>query len=384
MSTRSSDGDTSDLPYRRVVAKIGTNLLTGGTDEIDRGVASSLVGQVAALHAAGTEVLVVSSGAIAAGRHRLGMPRPRRDIPARQVFAAVGQSRLMQLYDELFQERGIIAAQTLLTRRDLADRQGYLNARNTLLGLLEFGVVPVINENDVVAVDEIRDAKIGDNDTLSALVANLVEADLLVLLTDIDGLFSGDPRRAPDARRIERVERIDADIERIAGAAGSERGVGGMLTKVRAAALATASGADVVILDGRAPDALVAAARGEPRGTLFPSSTDRREGRRRFLLSGLSARGSIIIDGGAAEALRSSGRSLLAAGVRGAIGGFGRGDAIDIVTEAGERVGRGITNYAADDVERISGLPSGRIEQVLGYEYGSEVVHRNNLVILDG
>lgn len=383
MSKRSTEGKLPALRYRRIVAKLGTNLLTAGADEIDRDVMASLVRQVATLRRAGAEVLIVSSGAIAAGRHRLGMPRPRRDIPARQVFAAVGQSRLMQLYDELFQEHGLVVAQTLLTRRDLADRQGYLNTRNTLLGLLEFGVTPIINENDVVAVDEIRDATIGDNDTLSALVANLVEADLLVMLTDIDGLHSGDPRHDPAATRIDRVDRIDADIERIAGSAGSRRGVGGMLTKVRAAALATASGADVVICEGHAPDVLIAVARGEPRGTLFPSAADRREGRRRYLLSGLSARGSVIIDAGAGEALRSKGRSLLAAGVRGATGGFERGDAVQIVTEAGERIGRGITNYAAADIERIRGMASSRIAPELGYEYGSEVVHRNNLVIFD-
>src|SRR3990172_5863073 len=237
-STSSSQRKAPAGPrYHRIVAKLGTNVLTAGTDRLDTDVMASLVGQVARLRKAAAEVLVVTSGAIAAGRHRLGGSRERKEMPFRQMLAAVGQSDLMQAYQELFGRHGITVAQTLLTRRDLADRQGYLNARNTLLGLLQVGVVPVINENDVVAVDDIEGAKIGDNDNLSALVTNLVDADLLVLLTDQPGLYTADPRRDANATLIPRVERIDARIERLAGDTRG-RGVGGMATKLQAAKLA--------------------------------------------------------------------------------------------------------------------------------------------------
>ena len=381
MARKGSDAG-SGLRYRRIVAKLGTNLLTAGTDELDMGTMSALVDQVARLRLRGAEMLIVTSGAIAAGRHRLGAPRVRRDIPQRQVFAAVGQSHLMQFYDELFHRRDIVVAQSLLTRRDLSDRQGYLNARNTLLALIGLGVVPIINENDTVATDEIRETVIGDNDTLSALVANLLDADALVILTDIDGLYTADPRHNPGAERIARVENVDAGIEAIAGSAGTSRGVGGMLTKVRAAALATASGVDVIIADGREPDVLTDIAGGIDHGTLFPAREDRQEGRRRYLLSGLSARGSVVIDAGATRALCAEGRSLLPAGVSDVQGAFERGDAVNILDSEGTRIARGISNYRAADLRRICGIRSDRIADTLGYEYGSEAVHRNNLVLL--
>src|SRR3990172_4243278 len=262
-STSSSQRKAPAGPrYHRIVAKLGTNVLTAGTDRLDTDVMASLVGQVARLRKSGAEVLVVTSGAIAAGRHRLGVSRDRKEMPFRQMLAAVGQSDLMQAYQELFDRHGITVAQTLLTRRDLADRQGYLNARNTLLGLLQVGVVPVINENDVVAVDEIEGAKIGDNDNLSALVANLVDADLLVLLTDTGGLYTADPRLHPEAELIHRVERIDARIEALAGGSAPGPGVGGMATKLQAARLATAGGTDMVIAAGKEPDVLVRLAHG--------------------------------------------------------------------------------------------------------------------------
>src|SRR3990172_6855557 len=257
-------------PYHRIVAKLGTNVLTAGTDRLDMDVMASLAGQVARLRKAGAELLVVTSGAIAAGRHRLGVSRDRKEMPFRQMLAAVGQSDLMQAYQELFGRHGITVAQTLLTRRDLADRQGYLNARNTLLGLIEMGVVPVINENDVVAVGEIEGAKIGDNDNLSALVANLVDADLLVLLTDQAGLYTADPHRDANATLIPRVERIDARTERLGGGTRG-RGVGGMATKLQAARLALAGGADVVIADGRETDVLLRLPAGVGLGAFFSS-----------------------------------------------------------------------------------------------------------------
>ncbi|MBI2913079.1 MAG: glutamate 5-kinase [Chloroflexi bacterium] len=367
--------------YRRIVVKLGTNVLTAGTDRLDLEVMAALVGQVARLHQGGADVIVVTSGAIAAGRHRLGRPKNRKEMPFRQVLAAVGQSDLMQAYQELFNGHAITVAQTLLTRRDLADRQGYLNARNTLLALLELRVVPIVNENDVVAVEEIEGAKIGDNDNLSALVTNLVDADLLVLLTDTGGLYTADPRHDPSARLIPRVERIDAQIEALAGDT-SGRGVGGMATKLQASRLATAGGSDVAIADGGEPDALVRLAQGEALGTLFPASADRMESRKRWMLAGLSLKGTIQVDEGASAALRRDKRSLLPAGVRDVQGSFQRGDAVAIVDGEGKRIACGIANYDAADILRIRGLRSDRIEAALGHHYGGEVVHRDNLVLL--
>jgi glutamate 5-kinase len=367
--------------YQRIVAKIGTNVLTAGTDRLDLEVMSSLVGQVARLHCQGRDVLIVSSGAIACGRHRLGTAKERKDIPFRQVLASVGQTYLMQAYDELFAWHDIVVAQTLLTKRDLADRQGYLNARNTLLALLDVRAMPIVNENDVVAVEEIEGVKIGDNDNLSALVANLVDADLLVLLTDQAGLFTTDPRLDPDSRLIQRVERIDGEIEQLAGES-SELGVGGMTTKIQAARLATAGGTHVVIADGREKDILVRLTEGEALGTLFPATVDRLESRKRWMLAGLSLKGSIVVDAGAARALREEKRSLLPAGIRRVEGPFERGDAIAICDSEGQRIACGIASYGSSDIETIHGLRSERIEEVLGYQYGAEVVHRDNLVLL--
>ena len=373
--------DDERLRYRRIVAKVGTNVLTAGTDRLNLEVMSALVGQVARLQQLGAAVLLVTSGAITAGRHRLGVTRDRKGMPFRQMLAAVGQTDLMQAYQELFARHDITVAQTLLARRDLTDRQGYLNARNTLLGLLELGVVAIINENDVVAVEEIEGAAIGDNDNLSALVTNLVDADLLVLLTDQAGLYTADPRHDASARLIPRVERIDAEIERLAGDTRG-RGVGGMTTKVQAAKLALAGGADVVIADGRRPDVLVSAARGEEIGTLFPTSVDRMESRKRWMVAGLSLKGSIAVDEGASKALREQRRSLLPAGVSDVEGDFQRGDAVAITDGDGRRIACGIANYGAEEILRIRGLRSDRIEAELGHHYGGEVVHRDNLVIL--
>jgi glutamate 5-kinase len=330
----------------------------------------------------GREVVIVSSGAIAAGRERLEGEASRRDVPFRQALAAVGQPRLMQAYDRLFAKHGRVVAQTLLSKRDLHDRIGYLNARNTLLGLLEMGVAPIVNENDAVAIDEIAGAKIGDNDNLSALVANLIDADLLVLLTDTGGLHTADPRRDKGARLIERVERITREIEEIAGGSESGRGVGGMATKVQAAKLATSGGADVFIASGHERDVLTRIAEGEHIGTLFPAQRSSVESRKRWMLSGLSTRGAIVVDAGAARALTSQKKSLLPAGVHEVQGPFRRGDAVNIVGPDGHAIACGITNYADGELDTIRGVRSDRIAEVLGYQYGAEVVHRNNLVVL--
>ena len=368
--------------YRRIVAKFGTNLLTAGTDRLDVATMSSLVAQVVRLIDEGREVLIVTSGAIAAGLQRLGMAQDGRDVPFRQVLASVGQAHLMQQYDALFAASGRIVAQTLLSKRDLSDRIGYLNARNTLLGLLEIGVVPIVNENDAVAIDEIAGAKIGDNDNLSALVANLIDADLLALLTDTGGLYTADPRTHKTAKLIERIDRVTPEIEAIAGGSDSGRGIGGMVTKLQAAKLGTGGGSDVFIADGRQRDVLYRLAHGEHIGTMLPARRSRLESRKRWMLSGLTTKGAIVVDGGAARALTERSKSLLPAGVRDVQGPFKRGDTVNILLPDGQAIACGITNYDDRDVTAIRGLRSDRIEAVLGHQYGSEVVHRNNLVVL--
>jgi glutamate 5-kinase len=372
------------LKYHRIVAKFGTNVLTAGTDRLNVELMSSLVAQVSELHKRGAEVLVVTSGAIAAGRHRLGLHDPkkdRKDIPFRQVLAAVGQSDLMQTYQELFTRHEITVAQTLLTKSDLADRLGYLNARNALLAMLELRVVPVINENDVVASDEIEGAKIGDNDNLSALVSNLVDADMLALLTDIGGLYTADPRTDPKATLISRVDRIDSSVEALAGGTLSERSTGGMATKIQAAKLATGGGTDLYIVAGKEPNVIVRLAEGEAIGTYFPASGDRLESRKRWMLAGLAVKGTIIVDAGAARVLREKKSSLLPAGVQEVSGVFQRGDAVAIAGPDG-RIACGIANYASEEIARIRGVRSDKIESVLGHHYGAEVVLRDNLVLL--
>ena len=370
------------LTLRRIVVKLGTTLLTAGTSRLDLEVMASLVGQIARLHRDGREVIVVSSGAVAAGRHRLGNIRQLRNTPLRQVCAAVGQSILMDAYEQLFEWHSITIAQTLVTRADLQNRVSYLNARNTLLALLELGVVPIVNENDVVAVDELEGATFGDNDNLSALVANLVDADALVMLTDIDGLYSADPGVNPAARRISLVTRIDDAIEESAGRSRSRQARGGMMTKVQAARLATASGVAVVIASGHERDILTRLVDGEPSGTLFLPVTSKLESRKRWMLSGLSRRGALVVDEGAVAALRHEDRSLLPAGIKSAEGDFQRGDIVSIRDSSGSEIACGMVNYDAKDVIRMKGLRSSQIQAVLGYHYGDEVVHRNNLVVL--
>jgi len=382
MSENSGKKSNLSLPYHRIVAKLGTSLLTGGSDCLNQDIMSKLVAQVARLHQQGLELIVVSSGAIASGRYKLGLTTKVKGIPLKQVFASVGQSRLMYVWEQLFGQHNITVAQALLTRADLSDRAGYLNARNTLLALLELRVLCIVNENDVVAVDEIQEATFGDNDNLSAMVANLVDADLLLLLTDTAGLYTADPRCELDARLISRVERIDSRIEHLAADAPSPLGTGGMVTKIEAAKLATASGVTVVIADGREQDVILRLAADEAIGTRFVPATSKLESRQRWMLSGLSTRGGLVVDAGATLALRKQSRSLLAAGIKQVKGEFQRGDIVNIYDPQGARLGCGITNYSSSDIEVIKGVHSGEIATLLGYNYGSEVVHRNNLVVL--
>ena len=366
---------------RRIVAKFGTNLLTGGGASLDDAVLADLVRQVAALVKAGAQVAVVTSGAIAVGRDRLATPSLQRDIAQRQVLAAIGQSHLVERYDTLLHAHGLMAAQALLTRSDLADRRGYLNARNTIDALLRLGVVPIINENDVVADEELRGGAFGENDSLAALVANLIDADLLVLLSDVAGLYRSDPRLDAQAELIPEAPDAAAAAHYAGPPAG--RGRGGMRAKVDAARLATGTGTTVVIAHGREPDALLRVARGEPLGTRFPPRANHTESRKRWLLSRLNASaGALVIDSGAVQALCRNGRSLLPAGVVQSKGAFARGDIVAVEDAAGARLAVGIANYSAEEVERIRGQRSDRIGDLLGYRYGDEVIHRDNLALL--
>ncbi len=370
--------------YRRLVIKFGTNLLTGGTRHLDLDTMTNLVDQVARLHREDRQVVIVSSGAIAAGREKLGLDdRNRKDIPFKQTLAAVGQGCLMHTYEQLFGRHDIVVAQALLTKRDLSHRAGYLNGRNTLLSLLDLRVVPIINENDVVATDEIKgDVVFGDNDNLSAMVANLIDADLLILLSDVRGLYTADPRSNPKAELLPTVSRIDAEIERMAGGAGTTRGTGGMATKIQAAKLATSSAIAVIITDGSQPNVITRLAQGDSLGTLFLPRTTRLESRKRWMVSRLASRGRIIVDNGAAAALKRGRGSLLPAGITDTDGDFQRGDLVDIVDLKGNRIACGMSNYSAADIQMIKGARSHRIASLLGYEYGAEAVHRNNLAIL--
>jgi glutamate 5-kinase len=365
--------------YKRVVVKLGTSVLSASSDRLNRPRMVELVRQIAALRDGGHEPILVTSGAVLAGWEQLGFPPRRRNLPDKQLLAAVGQGRLMHLYAQLADLFGLNVAQTLLTRDDLRDRRRYLNARNTLLTCLQRGVLPIVNENDVVAVDEIR---VGDNDNLSALVATLVEADLLVICTDIRGLYTADPRTDPDARLIDEVQTIDAALWASAGAAGSHRGTGGMVTKLQAAELATNAGMDVVIAAGDAPNVLLRAAAGEPVGTLFHAKAARLEARKRWILAETVRHSRVVVDAGAADALTRQGRSLLPAGIVDVEGAFERGQTVRIFDGEGRELARGLAQYSAAALLLIKGRRSAEIEAALGYVYGPEVVHRDDLVML--
>jgi glutamate 5-kinase len=370
------------MTYHRIVAKFGTSLLTSGTDHLDLQVMSSLVEQIAQLHGQGKEIVIISSGAIASGRQKLKKVPERKNTPFKQVLASVGQSHLMYTYEQLFSQYDITVAQALLTKGDLSDRSGYLNARNTLLALIELGIICIVNENDVVAIDEIEELKFGDNDNLSAMVANLIDADILVMLTDIGGLYTADPHYDSEAQLIRRVDKIDAKIERMASDTASRQGTGGMTTKIEAARLATSSGVNVVIVDGREPDILVRISQGEDIGTFFSAPVNKMESKKRWMLSGLSSKGKVTVDKGAVSALKEHNKSLLPAGVLKAEGKFHRGDIVDILDEKGKHIGCGISNYSSSDLAIIGGKHSDKIGSLLGYDYGDEVIHRNNMVIV--
>lgn len=372
------------LKYRRIVVKFGTRLLTGGSKQhLDMEVMSNLTRQIAGLHAQGVQIIIVSSGAVAAGRHKLGIEGAVKGIPIKQVLASVGQSRLMAVYEQLFDQHHITIAQALLTKSDIADRAGYLNTRNTLISLMEYGVICIVNENDVVAADELKENKFGENDILSAMVANLIDADLLMILSDTPGLYTADPKLDPKAKLIPVVKKIDASIKRLCTDSLSGGGTGGMITKVEAAKLATSSGVRVVIAAGKEPEVVSKLAAGESLGTQFLPSRTHIESRRRWMISGLCTRGKLVVDSGAALALKKQNRSLLAAGIKNADGKFGRGDIVAIYDTEGTQIGCGIVNYSSNDINTIKGAQSGKIAGLVSTDYGPEVVHRNNLALLE-
>ena len=363
----------------RIVVKFGTSTLTDGGTRLSAPRLVDLTRQLSSLRETGHELVVVSSGAMASGREALGYPQLPKDVPAKQMLAAVGQPRLMARYEQLFGLYGVTVAQVLLTRGDLANRRRYLNARNTLTALLDQRVIPIVNENDTVATEEIR---VGDNDNLSALVANLVDADTLVLLTDQPGLFTADPRRDPAARLVDAVTTPDIPpgLWEAAGGSATGLGTGGMMTKLQAADLARRSGATVIIAQGSAPDILIRLAAGERLGTRFSALASAVESRKRYILAG-GAAGTLVVDLGASQALRRGG-SLLPVGVSAVEGPFDRGDTVRVTDPAGREVARGIANYSAGDLSTIRKRHSEEIESLLGYNYGDEVIHRNDLVLL--
>ena len=363
---------------RRVVVKVGSSLVTNDGRGLDEVAIGEWCRQMAHLIRDGREVIMVSSGAIAEGMKRLGWTTRPHAVPELQAAAAVGQMGLAQMYETKLRANGLGSAQVLLTHADLADRERYLNARSTLLTLLKLGVVPVINENDTVVNDEI---KFGDNDTLGALVANLVEADALVILTDQRGLFTADPRKDPHATLVAEAQAGDVALELMAGGAGSSIGRGGMLTKILAAKRAAGSGASTVIAWGREPDALIRLTQGDAIGTLLTADTPKLQARKQWMADHLQMRGAVVVDAGAAAKLRDEGKSLLPIGMLQVEGEFSRGDVIAVRDEGGLEIARGLANYASAEARLLCRKPSAEFERLLGYAAEPEMLHRDNLVI---
>jgi glutamate 5-kinase len=363
---------------RRIVVKVGSSLVTNEGRGLDEAAIGEWCRQMAIMAKDGREVIMVSSGAIAEGMKRLGWATRPQEIHALQAAAAVGQMGLAQMYETKLRENGLGSAQVLLTHADLADRERYLNARSTLLTLLHHKVLPVINENDTVVNDEI---KFGDNDTLGALVANLVEADALVILTDQKGLYTADPRKNPAAEFVHEARAGDIALEAMAGGVGSSIGSGGMITKILAAKRAAGSGASTVIAWGREPDALIRLCNGEPIGTLLVAQTQKQQARKQWMADHLQLRGAVTVDPGAASKLQTEGKSLLAIGMTHVEGDFSRGDVIAIRDVNGLEIARGLANYASTEARLICRKPSSEFEGLLGYVAESEFVHRDNLIL---
>jgi glutamate 5-kinase len=364
---------------QRLVVKVGSSLVTNEGAGLDLGAIANWARQIAALRAAGREIVLVSSGAIVEGMQRLGWRKRPETMHELQAAAAVGQMGLIQAYETAFRDHGLRTAQILLTHADLADRGRYLNARSTLNTLLALGVVPVINENDTVVTDEIR---VGDNDTLGSLVSNLIEADVLVILTDQGGLFTADPRKDPTAKLVAESKAGDPRLEDMAGGAGSALGRGGMITKVLAAKRAALGGAHTVVASGREPDVLVRLGQGESIGTLLVSDAPPLAARKQWLAGHVQVGGTLHLDAGAARAVAAGGKSLLPVGVRAVTGDFERGALVACVGPDGREVARGLVNYGAGEARRILGRSSAEIAAILGYADEPELIHRDNLVVV--
>ncbi len=363
---------------RTTVIKLGTRLLTKENGQIDFAYMENLTKVLAELKKRKMDIILVSSGAIGAGIGRMKRARRPVTIPEKQAIAAVGQGLLIQYYEKYFSSYNLVVAQILLTRGDLTDRQRYINACNTIHTLLRWGVIPIINENDSVSVEEIQ---FGDNDHLSALVAGLVDADLLILLSDVDGLYDVNPASSPKAKLIPLVKEITPEIKSCAGKTSSETATGGMVTKVQAAEIAINSGINMIIANGSEPGNLVRIFNGESMGTLFLSKDHYLRQRKRWIAYGRVIKGEIIVDEGAKEALVSSKKSLLAVGITEVKGCFNKGDLVLIIDSTGNEIGRGLVNYSAEEIKKICQLPSSQIAEVLGYDFHEEVIHRDNMVI---
>lgn len=363
----------------RLVIKVGSSLVTNSGAGLDHGAIANWAAQIARLKEMGREIVLVSSGAVAEGMQRLGWKKRPSAVHELQAAAAVGQMGLVQVYETCFRQHGLHTAQILLTHDDLSDRKRYLNARTTLRTLLELNVIPIINENDTVVTDEIR---FGDNDTLGALVTNLIEADTLVILTDQSGLFSADPRKNPTATLIQEARAGDPQLEKMAGGAGSDIGRGGMLTKILAAKRAIRSGAHTIIASGREENVLVRLAQGEAIGTQLIAETMPIAARKQWLADHLQVRGKLKLDEGAAKALTLEGKSLLPIGVSELSGEFERGEVVTCLDKDGCEIARGLVNYAASEARKIMGRSSNEIESILGYVDEPELIHRDNLVLL--
>ena len=368
---------------KRLVVKIGSNILADDREGQTEGLNMERIGAIAedvvALKAMEYEIVVVSSGAVAAGMKKLGLREKPREIKLKQAAAAIGQSSLMWSYEKAFGGRQTKVAQILLTRDDLANRKRYINSKNTLLTLLSYGIVPVVNENDTVVTDEI---KFGDNDNLAALVAIMIEAERLIILSDVDGLYHEDPRRNPGAELIASVDRITDSIEKKAGDAGSAVGTGGMYSKLRAAGKATSHGIAVNIVNGRKKGLLVSLMEGRPQGTFFRPREGRLTNRKGWIAYGSRAAGTVILDEGAVRALTEMGKSLLPSGITGVSGDFDAGAPVFCTDSEGKRIAKGLTNYSSSDIRKISGRKTTEIEGILGYKYSDEIIHRDNLVVL--
>ena len=368
----------SSMNHQRIVVKLGTSTLTKGTAHLNRQRMLEIVQEIAILHQHGHEMVLVSSGAQAAGRERLQFPDLGRSLPAKQMLSAVGQGHLMHIYSELFDIFEIIVAQVLLTRDDLSNRTRYLNARDTLRTLIDSNIIPIVNENDTVATNEIR---VGDNDNLSAMVASVLETDLLIILTDQPGLFTADPRQDKNAKLIKKVTSIDDSTYALAGGVGSSMGTGGMATKIEAAHLANRSGVQVIVASGKESNIITRITNDEQVGTRFIPTVDSIESRKRWLITERT-QGKINIDEGASQKLLTSGASLLPVGIISVEGDFERGAALSIHAPDGTIIAHGLSNYGSKELNLICGKNSSKINKILGYTYGDYVIHRNNMVLL--